>query len=208
MCQRALTLAAVVVTLTPVGAAAQLPWHAPFHLGPGVAGGLGIHLVDHDPGDRVGAMVSWRGRPVPESTGLRVGISDGFGGELSGFGGVDLSGTLRSRDSRFPLDLMWAGGIGAAVGDHAMVSLPLGLFVGRSLTGEGVRFSPYAGGRLSFDGHLGRDTPSGSADEIDVALSLDLGGEVVLSEGLGVRVGASVGDHDALSIGAVFSGVR
>lgn len=208
MFQRALTLAAAVVPLLPAGADAQVAWHSPFHLGPGLGGGLGIHLVDQDPGDRMGAMVSWRRGSVPGSTGVRVGIAEGFGDDLSGFGGVDLSGLLRSREEEFPLDLMWAGGLGASIGDHAQVSLPLGLYVGRSFPDQGVRITPYAGGRLSFEGHLGRDAASGTADELDVAVSLDLGGEILLSQGLGVRVGASVGDQDALSVGAVFPVVR
>lgn len=217
MIQRPLSLVVAALLLAPAGAAGQVHWESPFHMGPDLTDGLGIHLVDPTPGSGIGAMVTWRRGSMPGGVGLRIGLAEGYRDELSGFGGVDISGLLMARTEEFPLDLMWATGAGGAVGDYALISFPLGLYVGRSIVGEGVRFVPYAGPRLTLDGHLGRERtrtgPGGGEvvvddDELELAFSVDLGGDIVFSDDLAVRFGASVGDHDALSIGVVFPGVR
>lgn len=202
---RTLALAAGLLLLAPTGASAQVHWDSPFNLGPGVVSGLAVQLVDPDPGDGVGAMVSWRRSPVPGGPGFRVGVAEGFRDDVAVFGGVDVSGALMARDEEFPVDLIWAAGAGGSVGDHALLSFPAGLFVGRTFTGDEIRFVPYAGPRLDLDAHLGRETPlGGDDDEVDLALSADLGLDLVFSERLTVRFGGSVGDHEALSIGVVF----
>lgn len=205
-------LAAAALLTVPAEVQAQVYWDSPFHMGPDLTDGLGLHLVDPDrpgPGSGVGAMVTWRRGSIPGGIGLRFGLAEGFRDDLTGFGGVDVSGLLLARTEEFPLDLIWATGAGAGIGDYALISFPLGLYVGRSFVGDGVRFSPYAGPRLNLDGHLGREAPQGADDdELDLIFALDLGGDIVFGDGLAVRFGASVGDRNALSIGAVFPGVR
>lgn len=191
--------------LLPAGASSQVHWDSPFHMGSGLVDGLAIHLMEAEPGDGVGAMVSWRRSPVPGGLGFRVGVAEGFRDDFAVFGGVDFSGMLMARDEEFPLDLIWAAGAGGSVGDYGLIAFPAGLFVGRSFAGDEVRFVPYAGPRLDLDAHLGRDTgPGGNDDDLDLAVSLDLGLDLVFNERLAVRFGASVGDHEAVSVGVVF----
>ncbi|MBI4540499.1 MAG: hypothetical protein HY704_13445 [Gemmatimonadetes bacterium] len=54
---------------------------------------------------------------------------------------------------------------------------------------------------MNLDGRLGRDAP---ADELDLALSVDLGVDVTFVPRLTVRFGATFGDREALAIGIVF----
>lgn len=220
MIRRSLTIVASTILLVPAGAAGQVHWDAPFHMGSGLTDGLGIHLVDPErppPGGGIGAMITWRRSSIPGGVGLRIGLAEGHRDELSGFGGVDVSGMLLARSDEFPLDLTWAAGAGAGIGDYALISFPAGLYVGRSFVADGIRFAPYMGPRLDLDAHLGRERtrtgPGGDQvleddDELDLAFSVDLGGDIVFSDDLAIRFGASVGDHDALSIGVVFPGVR
>lgn len=209
--RRLLPIAALLLLVAPSEASAQIHWDSPFHMGPGLTDGLGIHLLDSDPGGGVGLLVTWRRGSIPGGVGLRMGLAEGFRDELTGFGGVDVSGLLLGATDDFPLDLGWAGGAGAAIGDYALVSFPLGLFVGRSFTDAGIRFSPYGGLRLDLDAHLGRDGGGpgpGDDDELELALSLDLGGDIVFGDDVAIRFGAAVGDHEALSIGVVLPTVR
>lgn len=203
---------ALLLLLVPAEARSQVHWESPFHMGPGLTDGLGVHLLDSDLGESVGLLVTWRRGSVPGGVGLRMGLAEGFGDELTGFGGVDVSGLLLGATDDFPLDLVWAGGAGAAIGDYALVSFPLGLFVGRSFTDAGIRFSPYGGLRLNLDAHLGSDGggpgPGRDDEGLDLALSLDLGGDIVFGDDVAIRFGAAVGDHEALSIGVVLPTVR
>lgn len=209
MTHRSIMLATAALLLVPAGITGQVVWEAPFRMGPGQVGGLGIHLVDAEPGDGFGAMVTWRRSSVPGGLGWRVGLAEGFRRQVAGFGGVDFSGMLVDRSEEFPLDLSWAAGVGAAIDEYALISLPLGLYAGWSLVGDGVRFVPHLGPRLSVDAHFGRKTEEGLNDEqTELSFSLDLGGDIVLGDDLAIRFGASLFDHEALSIGVVFPGVN
>lgn len=209
--KRLLPIALLLLLFAPSEAHSQVHWESPFHMGPGLTDGLGIHLLDSDPGGGVGLLVTWRRSSIPGGVGLRMGLAEGFGDELTGFGGVDVSGLLLGATDEFPLDLGWAGGAGAAIGDYALVSFPLGLFVGRSFMDAGIRFTPYGGLRVNLDAHLGRDGGGpgpGDDDGLDLALSLDLGGDIVFGDDVAIRFGAAVGDHEALSIGVILPTVR
>lgn len=199
-----------LLLLVPADARAQIAWDSPFHMGPGLVDGLGVHLVDPELGEGVGLLVTWRRGSIPGGVGVRMGLAEGVGDELSGFGGVDFSGLLVGADDDFPLDLVWAGGAGAAIGEYALISFPLGLFLGRSFSESGVRFTPYGGLRLDLDAHVGREDggPGAGDDQLDLELALDLGGDIVFGGDLAIRFGATVGDHEALSIGVVLPTVR
>lgn len=204
MLYRILPLAAGLLFLAPAPASGQVQWDAPFHMGPGLGDGLAVSLMETEPGDGEGVMVSWRRGQVPGGLGFRAGVADGFRDDLAVFGGVDVSGMLIARDAEFPVDLIWAAGAGGSVGDHGLIAFPIGLFVGRGVVRDGVRFVPYAGPRVDVTAHLGGDAaPGGEDDDLDLAVSVDLGFDLVFSERLAARFGASVGDHQALSIGVV-----
>jgi len=212
MRQRLFVLAAAGLLAIPATASAQVPWDTPFHMGPGQSGGLGIHLVDFETGpgsDGIGAAVTWRRAPVPGGLGFRAGLAEGFDGELAVFGGVDFSGYLVRESADVPLDLSWALGAGAGIGDYAILSFPASIIVGKTLDAEGVRFVPYIGPRVDLDAYLGRDGPQG--DDLELAFTVDLGTDIVVSDQLTIRFGAAVGGsddaHEALSIGIILPGV-
>lgn len=210
MRQRLFVLATAGILALPAAGAAQVPWDTPFHMGPGLSGGLGVHLVDFETGpgsDGIGAAVTWRRSGVPGGLGFRAGLAEGFDGELAVFGGVDVSGYLVRESADVPLDLSWAVGAGAGVGDYAVLSFPGSIIVGKTLDAEGVRFVPYIGPRLDLDAFLGRD----GGDDLELNFTVDLGTDIVVSDGMTIRFGAAVGgddSHEALSIGIVLPGVR
>ncbi len=211
MKKRVFAIVAGVLFLLPAGIGAQVTWDAPFHMGPALTDGLGLHVVDFEMGadDGVGGMVSWRRASIPGGVGLRMGLAEGIDGDLAGFGGVDVSGLMVSATDEFPLDVIWAAGAGAGIGDYALISFPMGLFIGRSFEGEGVRFVPYFGPKLALDAHLGRDAPApADEDELELSFSMELGTDLVFGDDLAIRFGASLVEREALSIGAVFPTMR
>lgn len=214
MKQRVLALVVGAFLAVPMSGAAQVAWDSPFHMGSGLTDGLGIHLVNFDfPGDDgLGAMLTWRGNPVPGGLGVRVGLAEGFDGDLAGFGGVDFSGYLVQQDADFPMDLTWGLGAGVGVGDFALFSFPATLVLGRGFDADGVRFIPYIGPRVVLDAYAGRDDPPPGVerDDLDLDIVMDLGTDIVVSPDLAIRFGASIGErpHEAFSIGVVLPGVR
>lgn len=215
MMQRVFALAAAALLALPLSGAAQVAWDSPMHLGPGLTDGLGIHLVNFEfPGDDgLGAMVTWRGNPVPGGLGLRVGLAEGFDGDLAGFGGFDFSGYLVQRSQEFPMDLSWGLGAGVGIGDYALLSFPATIVLGRAFDADQIQLVPFVGPRLSLDAFVGRDDPPPPAperDDLDLEFMVDLGTDIVVSPNLAIRFAASVGGdrHEALSIGVVLPGVR
>lgn len=205
----AVTTATFLLLFCPVGSSAQVAWQAPLLAGPGATSGLGFHLTDTDPGTGIGGLLTWRGSAVPGGIGVRVGLAEGFRGDLTGYGGIDVTGRLVGPTEDFPLVMSWATGAGAAVGDYAMIGFPLGLFVGRTFSEEDVRFSPYAGAVLALEGHIGRESQTGQEqDELDLGIVVDLGTDIAFTSEFAIRFGGTVGDRNALSIGIVLPGVR
>lgn len=210
MRQRLFVFLSAGLLALPAAAAAQVPWDTPFHMAPRQSGGLGIHLVDFETGaagDGIGAAVTWRRAPVPGGLGLRAGLAEGFDGDLAVFGGVDFSGYLIRESADVPLDLSWALGAGAGVGDYAILSFPASIVVGKTLDAEGVRFVPYIGPRLDLDAFLDRN----AGDDLELNFTVDLGTDIVVSDQMTIRFGAAVGGdefREALSIGIVLPGVR
>jgi len=196
-----LTVLLGLLALGPAEARSQVAWEAPLLLGPDAPSGLGIHLTDPEPGSGIGAMATWRAGTAPGGLGFRGGVAEDFDGDLTAFGGVDASGTILRADREVPVDILWVSGVGLGVGDHVLVSAPLGVSVGRTLRAEGIRFTPYVTPRLVLDAALGRDGPG---DDLDLGLVVDLAADVDFDTSWTLRFGASVGDHEALSVGMVF----
>lgn len=203
-----LTTATALMLLAAPGARGQVAWDAPLLVGPNSPAGLGIHLTDPAHGAGIGAMATWRGSPAPGGIGLRAGVAEGFDDDLAFFGGADISGYLLQADEEMPLDILWVTGAGLGAGDYVLVSFPLGISVGRSFEEDGIGFTPYASPRLVLDGHLGRDTPPSPPEvdenELDLDFVVDLGADIDFGTAWTIRFGASLGDHEALSIGMVF----
>ncbi len=176
----------------------QVAWDAPLLVSPSAPTGWGVFLVDPAPGSGIGVLGTWRGT---EALGYRVGLAEGPGGRLAGYGGVDVSGPITRASASFPLDVDWLTGVGLGVGDAVLISVPLGLTVGRSVEADGVWFNPYVAPRVVVDAWMGSDRPR---DGLHLNLAVDLGLDVAFDPSWTIRFGASIADRDALAVGLSF----
>lgn len=201
-------LAAVLMALGVSPASAQVPWESPLLLGPGSPGGVSFFLVD--PAEGLGAMAQWQGRERERRLGFRAGVAEDYKDDLAAFGGVDFTGPLLTHSEEFPLDLIWVTGMGLGVGDAAVVSIPVGLSLGRVLTEQDLWFHPYVATRLVVDAFLGDGNAYGFAsgrgprdgdDDLELGLVLDFGADFSFAGDWSLRIGASVGDREGLAVG-------
>lgn len=204
-----LLLATALLPLLPTGSAAQVAWDGPFLLPPRSADAMGIYLVDLH-GGGIGAMATWR------SPGWNYGLRGGIGESGDGiaiFGGIDFAGAVHRENAEFPLDVDWVVGAGIGAGDGgARVSAPVGLTLGHVFTVEGAVITPWTTPRVFLDAVFGRDVPEGEDDsDVGLGIAVDLGVDLRLTSadagfmrGVTVRVGASLGDRDAIAFGLVF----
>lgn len=187
----------LLLTLAASDVRAQV-WDSPFLASPRPAPGLGLFLVDvHGAG--VGAMVTWL--PSATSWGFRGGIAERHNDGLAVFGGADVSAALTRANSEMPLDIDAVLGIGAAVGDDFIISVPVGLSLGHTFTGEGATFTPYATPRVVLDARFDDDDDN---DNLNLDFAVDLGLDLRIQPGWMVRFGGTIGDREAIAIGIVF----
>ena len=192
-------------------ASAQIPWESPLLVGPESPAGVSLFLVD--PGEGLGAMIHWQGRGGSRPLGFRVGLAETHRDELGVFGGVDLRGAIYSHSEEFPLDVVWVTGAGLGISDGAVITFPVGVSLGRVVTGEDVWFHPYLTPRLVIDAFLGGDEADGNGygrgrNDLDLGLVFDLGADFSFTGSWVLRLGASVGDRDGLAIGLSFPSGR
>jgi hypothetical protein len=178
---------------------AQVVWDSPMLLPPRPVVGTGLYLMDPH-GAGLGVLGTWRG--VPGGMGLRLGIADGSDG-IAIMGGVDMVAPLVTVSPEFPLDISWFTGIGAGYDRWLVISVPLGLTIGRTVHAPDVRFTPYLAPALVADARLGRDSPR-DRNELKLGLAMDLGIDVAFQPGWIVRFAAGIGDRHGLAIGIVF----
>lgn len=190
--------AMLLVLFADSNAVAQTTWDAPMLRSPSPKGRVGIYLID-PAGLDTGVLATY----CPGGgLGFRLGIADGPGrDDLTIFGGVETSRILRPASDDFPLDIAWIVGAGAGLGDYTLISIPVGLTMGNTITGDGVSFTPYFGLKVALDAYLG---DSGRRDDLDVDIAVDLGIDLQFQEGWLIRFGGSFGDRDAVAIGIVF----
>jgi hypothetical protein len=181
-------------------ARAQVVWDAPVLLTPRPATGTGLYLHDaHRAG--LGILGTWRG--APHGLGLRLGIVDGRRDGVGILGGVDMMAPLTTASAQFPLDISWFTGIGGGYDDWFVLSVPLGLSIGRTFGAPGAAFTPHIIPRVVADAHLGRDGP-GDSSELRLELGVDLGLDLALQPGWLIRFGAGLGNRGGLAVGVVF----
>lgn len=179
---------------------AQVVWDSPMLLSPRTAAGTGVYLIDaHRAG--VGVLGTWRG--TPQGLGFRIGIADGGSDGIAILAGVDMAAPLTTVSPDFPLDISWFSGIGAGYDDWLVLSVPLGLTIGRTFTAPEVRFTPYLVPRVVADAQLGRDPPD-DRNELRLQLGVDLGLDLAFQPGWTIRFGAGLGDRRGLGIGIIF----
>ena len=200
-------LALVFLALLAPPVSAQVPWESPLLLGPGSPGGVSLFLVD--PGDGLGGMVQWQGRERERRLGFRAGVAEDHQDDLAAFGGVDFTGSLLTHSEEFPLDLIWVTGMGLGIGDAAVISIPVGVSLGRVLTERNLWFHPYVSTRLVVDAFLGEGDSygfggggrRGGDDDLELGLVVDFGADFSFAGSWALRIGASVGDREGLAVG-------
>jgi len=182
----------------------QVPWDAPMMVPPEAPGGLTVLLAD--PGWGLGVVGMWRGSGVGSPLGFRVGVAEDGRDDLSVMGGVDVSGRILSHSREFPLDLTWVSGVGIGISDGALLTVPLGLSLGRVLVSEEVRFQPYLTPRMVLDARFGDDhcPGPGDCDDLDLGLAVELGMDMALSANWLIRFAAALGDREAVAVGLAF----
>jgi len=128
--------------------------------------------------------------------GYRAAVAEEAGsGDLAASFGIDVSGMLARGVEGSELDLMWWWGGGVGIGSETVVSFPLGIMLGWTGSGGEVMLSPYGGA------HMVLDIASGPGDSLEFDAAVDLGLDLVLSSGLTVRFGASLGDRESIAAG-------
>lgn len=195
-------MAAAALAATP--ATAQVAWEGPRLVDTTSRRGFGAHWVDYGtmPGDGMGMLFTWMGAGLPDRTQLRGGVAEGAYGAGSVFGGIDRWGRLASRSATLPVDLSWTTGIGAGVGEYAVVTVPLGVTAGRSWPVGSLMLSPYVHTGVGVDVRFGERNPGerwgmGVAIDLGFLLSLDRTRRYAFS------ASAGLGDRQAVSLGIV-----
>lgn len=195
--------AAVVAVLVPAGAHAQIAWEAPLLVAPHSPAGFSFLVAEMDPADGVAGMVAWRQRTAPGSIGFRVGLGEGAGNDVAGFGAFDYSGPIHTRSESFPLDVAWVTGAGVGVGNNVILSAPLGVSFAYEMTAPDIWFNPYITPLVALDWYLG-----GEGDDFDLGFAVDIGADLAFAASWAIRFGATVGDRQGLAVGIHFPGVQ
>ena len=183
---------AAAALLAASGAQAQV-WDAPSFLPPRPGDDIGVYLTQPD-GSDFGLQGIWR-QGGNLNLGVRLGYVD-FGGFDSFIAGAETWGALLAAGADLPVDVSWTLGLGAAFGDFTLLSVPLGVTVGRALVLSPVTLQVYAHPRLALIA-----ASNNSNTETDLDGFFDLGADVHLNEEWKVRLGFTLGGTDAFGIG-------
>jgi hypothetical protein len=82
--------------------------------------------------------------------------------------------------------------------------VPLGVSVGVDIPTSGsVRILPYIHPRVALD-LVAFDTPDGEETDTDLNVELDLGADIGLGQQFVLRVGATIGEWDAIGVGVAY----
>lgn len=202
-----LVCAALMGSVGVGDAHAQILWDTPRMIGPESPGGLGLHWMRAGAlpgdGDAVFATLSLPG--TGRSITLRGGTGEGATGEIAGFGGIDVRSSVARHTETQPLDVEWNAGAGVSIGDYQVISVPIGLSVGRSWSSGSVWLAPYVGASVSFDYRRGEGAPDEEfavepSAEVGIDLAFDAARRFVL------RAATSLGDRQAVVVGLAIGG--
>ncbi|MEJ2679542.1 MAG: hypothetical protein P8174_10770, partial [Gemmatimonadota bacterium] len=144
-------------------------------------------------------MGTWQSRD--SQTGFRLGLAETPANDLAIFGGFNVGALLSAASDDFPLDVSLVAGAGAGGGNWTLVSVPVGLSLGRTIYGDDVSFTPYVTPRIVLDGRFG-NTPY--RDRLHVGTAVDLGVDLRFRPGWAIRFGGTFGDRNAVALGLVF----
>jgi hypothetical protein len=188
--------ASILSAVLATSVSGQTAWDSPALMSPSQPSGFSLFLLEPAGGD-LGAMFTLRHGAGPVGLGYRASLAEESGpdGDLAVSGGIDVSGMLGRQIEGSELDIMWWAGGGMSVGSDWIISAPAGIMLGWSGSGDGVIFNPY------FGAHLVMDLTGNDGDALNLDGVLDLGLDLVLSSGWMIRVGAGLGDREALAAG-------
>jgi hypothetical protein len=185
----------LVTAVLATPASSQIAWDAPALVSPAVPAGFSVFLVNPAGGD-LGAFGTLRHSAGPVGLGYRAGVADESGtGDVAFAAGIDVSGFLARGVEGSEVDVIWWWGGGIGFGSETLVTFPLGIVLGWTGSGGDVLLSPYGGA------HVVLDIASGPGDSLHFDGVVDLGLDLVLPSGWMVRMGASLGDREALGLG-------
>ncbi len=196
---------AVLVVFAPRRAQAQIAPDSPRLISPHGSGGLGFHWVRAEtlPGDGGVLLATWAMPGLPDGLRFRGGLGKGVANEEAFFGGLDYQAPVIRGSTPKPFDLDWQSGLGVSVGEYVLVTLPVGLTGGVSMTSESVWLSPYITAGVAADLRMGVDAPE---REFEVQPALDVGLDLGFDRDRKVvfRASASLGDRQSVSLGLAF----
>ncbi|MGH7447477.1 MAG: hypothetical protein ACRELT_07940 [Longimicrobiales bacterium] len=175
-------------------------WDAPSFFSPRPGEDIGLYVIRPEGGGDLGFAGIWR-QEGNINLGVRAGLAGG--GDLFSVG-AEFYGPLDVLGPQSPLLISWIVGAGGTFNDATWLRIPLGVSVGMNLGSPGsIRVMPYVHPRVAFD-LVAFDTPAGEETESEFNLDVDLGADIGLGQQFVLRVGATIGDRDALGAGIAY----
>jgi hypothetical protein len=192
----------VVCAATVAGAAAPLSaqaWDSPSFFSPRPGEDIGLYIIDAEgPGD-LGFAGIWR-----QEGNINLGVRAGLAGGDHFAVGAEFYGPLDVLGPQSPVLLSWIVGAGATFNDVTWLRVPLGVSIGMDIpTSSSIRILPYIHPRVALD-LFAFDTADGEETETELNVDLDLGADIGLGQQFVLRVGATIGDLDAIGVGVAY----
>lgn len=190
-------------------AAAQMAPDSPRMTAPWASERLGLHWVRGGAlptdGDALVLTAALPGQAVD----MRVRVGGGAAPDGGAFflGGLDVAGDLSgpAEDAGpgvHPV-VRWSAGVGGGVGDHVLLSVPVGISVGVRLGWPSVAVRPWLYAGIVADRPFGASAPEAA---LAVHTALDLGVDLAPRRGrVAARAVVSLGDRQAASVGLVWN---
>lgn len=186
----------VTVAAAPLSAQA---WDVPSFFSPRPGEDIGLYVIDAEgPGD-LGFAGIWR-----QEGNINLGVRAGLAGGDHFSVGAEFYGPLDLLGPQSPVLVSWIVGAGATFNDATWLRIPLGASIGMNLgSSSSIRILPYVHPRVSFD-LVAYDTGAGEETDTEFNFDLDLGADVALGQQFVLRVGATIGEWDAIGVGVAY----
>ena len=192
----------VVCAATVAGAAAPLSaqaWDSPSFFSPRPGEDIGLYVIDAEGGGDLGFAGIWR-----QEGNINLGVRAGLAGGDYFSVGAEFYGPLDVLGPQSPVLLSWIVGLGATFNDVTWLRIPLGASIGMNIgASSSIRIMPYIHPRVAFD-LFAFDTAAGEETETELNVDLDLGADIGLGQQFVLRVGATIGDVDAIGVGVAY----
>ena len=170
-------------------------WDMPSFFSPRPGEDIGLYIIDADGVDDIGIAGIWR-----QEGNLNLGVRAGIVGDDHYALGAEFYGPISGVQS--PILLSWVVGLGGTFNGVTWLRIPAGVSVGVDVDAGSFRILPYVHPRVEFD-YFSFETPGGDESDSELNFDLDLGADVDIGRFV-LRFGATVGDFDAIGIGAAY----